>query len=503
MPSRRHVPAPGPVRLSKSGGEFTPKNILTRARNVFAPKVDKFTAGGCLSAQSQSRPTIRNMSCNYGQCPGGYISVGYDGTEWNYGSACKMYNMICVKSNYNTDDWMTVANCCNGVTAQKDCDPSLCVNSQACRDKMTSTTWCDSRDRINNPNCVKYLNANGNEDVKQSILARNCTAVDMAGGICRDWATSGKAHGQMDKAVISWCTDKLEAPPTVDPQLTEWALFRFKKVNRPWINMMITRPDNQAFQAFQQWDAKMNAAIRALGSPDAVMYPPVVYRDNSKDPICACILSQLNKSGEKTPPVACFDSACQLTGYQTNGMKTVAANCPSWVDCRSTVLAASSGTVDNVRVNQVCGEPPAGTYIPPITTPSTSMPAESPTADPSTAYGGIKDDKTLLKEDESRANLTAAVATPIINLPGIETISQQLSAPFAPNLFGNTSVAEVAIVFFALLILSAILYRVWMNRQAKKLIQGQYEAAIQYDKELELADQTQAIKESIAAMNVR
>lgn len=492
MPSRRHMPRTGPVRLGKSDGQFTVKNILT---NALGSKVDKFTPTTCVAAESLEREHINYQNGNRDTCPSGYKFVGLGNPQVsliqdprfpNNPMRTAVYNNTCIKSDYDTTTWTGVMNCCNGVTPAKDCDPKLCKNSQGCRDKLMSTSWCNNRSSMGRPECVTYLNAPGNEDVKVNILTNNCTAGDLHGGVCRDFVTSGKAHGQIDSAVVSWCTDKIQKPITEEQyMIIEWAKFRYT----PNVPMPSTRLYSQAVM-----DVKLAAAVAAVGgNPYKVIYPDPEYYNNSQDPICSCILSQLNKTGEKSPPVACFDSKCQLSGYQTTGMKNVAANCPSWVECRSTVLAASSGTVDNVKVNQMCGEPPAGTYTPPVPTSTPIM---------TTTIGGIKDDKTLLKEDEARA--TGTTPTPnIINMSGIQTLSQQLAAPFAPSLFGNTSVAEVSILFFVMLILGAIVYRSWMNRRATELIQGQYEAALEYDRQQELADRTREVKDSIAAMEAR
>lgn len=499
MPSRRHIPSFGPARLGKSDGQFTVKNILTKA---FGSSVDKFTASTCIGPESLEREHINYQDPNGNRCPAGYRFVGLGNPDKTFVATPGvgigwgvMYNNTCVKSDYNATDFSPVASCCTGATPAKNCDPSLCVGSQPCRDKMTS--FCSNPVwgyLFNQPECATYLNARGNEDVRSDILSKNCSAGNLAGGICRDFAKSGNGHGQMDSAVISWCTDKIQIPLTQEQKnIAAWTRYRhISGAPRPPVRL-----SDDAI-----WDVKMSTALAAAGgvqnpySWNKVMYPPPEYYNNSQDPICSCILSQLNKTGEKSPPVACFDSKCQMSGYQTVGMMRVAANCPSWVECRSTVLAASSGVVDNVKINQMCGVPPDGTPSIGTGTVPPSVPYVPPT--PATT-GGIKDDGTLLKEDEARAAGTKP-ATTVINMPAAQTLSQQLNAPFAPSLFGSTSIAEVSILFFVMLILGAILYRSWMNRQAAQLIQSQYAQALEYDKAQEHADRTVAVKEAIAAM---
>jgi len=480
--ARRRGPSTGPVRLAKSDGQFTPKNILDRAKSALSSRNDNFTAVACLPAGSLDRPNIRSMNCNQ-TCPGGYASFGYDGTEWNYGSACQMYNMICVKANYDKDTPSVVADCCNGVTAQKDCDSSLCRGSQTCRDKMRSI--CDAAGSFGSAACQTWLSSGENADMKAEILSKYCTAESLATGQCRAFAQSSASHGLMDAAVISWCTGKIPNPPIIDPKITEFARWRNNIGPQPSWYSASSSWNPSAYM--QTWDMKMQLAIAQFGL-DAVLHPQITYRDNSKDPICACILSPLNKYGDKAAPPSCFDTTCVATGYQTGGMKTISSKCPSWIECRSNINAIAGGTNEQVNVQQICGGDP----IVPTVGPS----AVTPTVAIIPVGGPIRDDKDLLKEDEARGT-TGTAAPPIALVAATPSIMEQLKKPFLPNLLGDTSILSVAILFFALVIISAILWRTWMNRRSRDL-----QTRLQSEQELmatspQVSPESQQIRETI------
>lgn len=482
------MPVTGPVRLVKSDGQFTPKNLISRAKSAIVGR-DNFTAGTCLSPGSLDRPNVRNMSCNIGQCPGGYTSYGYeDGTTWNYGSACNMRNMICVKNNYNTSDWKVVADCCNGLTAQKDCDSTLCRNSQGCRDKMR--TMCDTANAFGIAECQTWLNAGENMDMKQEIMPKYCTAEMMGSGACRAFASSAANYGLVDAAVTKWCTPgQIANPQPISSKLAEVTRWRMQGGPTPawyqadWQNAYITpwpwitiggNPTLGGIswtQYDQYWQLDMINAVKIYGL-DNVVNPKTTYRDNSKDPLCACLLSPLNKYGDKAAPPSCFDTSCVAGGYQTGGMKIVSSKCPSWVECRSNIAASSGGTNDKINVQQICGGPPIVDPVlvpPPAPAPTPVRPTSTPVTQPLPVPP--VDDKDKLLADEARGNAgTAGPNIPILPVLVTPSIAEQLGKPFAPNLFGSTSIASVAILFFAIVIISAILWRTWMNRKSTAMV---------------------------------
>lgn len=386
-----------------------------------------------------------------------------------------MYNMVCVKNSYDANTWYTVADCCNGVTPQKDCDPSLCKNSQACRSKMNGI--CDSPSMFNDPRCQTWMNVANNADQRQELMSKYCTAESLAAGTCRDFASSPDSHGRMDAAVIRWCTPgKIANPPKVSTKLTQYAKWQIKGAappewfqddynNRnlapwPWVysgggsGLTIGMQINDMNTYNQRWEQELQMA-RVVIPIAEILNPTVTYRDNSKDPICSCINSTLvAELGRGAPPPACFDPACRATGYKTSGDLASSSPCPNWTDCRSTINAIAGGTNKQVNVQQICGGP----AIPP-----TPLPPSLLSNVPTTPL--IKDDKQLLLDDEARAaGTTPAVVVPVVATPGL---ADQLNKPFAPSITGDTSIASVGILFFALVIVSAILWRTWANQRSQ------------------------------------
>lgn len=487
-PSRWRPSMNGPVRLIKSDGQFSGSSSLKpKGGRKSRSTVSGFTAGVCLPAGSLERPNIRSLNCNQ-SCPAGYGSYGYDGTQWNYESACNMYNMICIKSDYEKDNWTAVSDCCNGVTAQKDCDSTLCPLGQGCRDKMTEI--CNKPDVYGTAQCQTWLARAGNEDMLQTILGKQCTAEMFASGQCRNFALDPKSHGLMDAEVTKWCTPgQIKNPSGVDPKLSEWARYRLRNGPEPSWAYFIYSSNRDA--GIQQWDGQMNERLFQMGginsghndaNVDALITPPVTYRDNSQDKICACIASPLNKLGSAVAPPTCFDTSCQAGGYRTGTMKAVSQKCPSYTDCRTSVAAVAGGTNQQVNIQQICGSPPivpgvvtnAGTIIPPGS--STPVSGSAP---------GQKDDKQLLLDDEARAAAAKSGPPPRIDLNVTPGLADQLNKPFMPGQFGDMSIASVGILFFALVILSAILWRTWANRQSQDFAERLQAEQIRADQNLQ------------------
>jgi hypothetical protein len=78
-----------------------------------------------------------------------------------------------------------------------------------------------------------------------------------------------------------------------------------------------------------------------------------------------------------------------------------------------------------------------------------------------------KDDKQLLLDDEARA-AAAPGGAPVVNVNVTPGLADQLNKPFMPSITGDMSIASVGILFFALVIISAILWRTWANKQSQE-----------------------------------
>lgn len=495
MPSWRHAQILGPIKLTKSQGQFTTRNILLRKNE----SVDGFTPDTCLDAGSRERPYMIHTSCNVGQCPGGYGLAGYEpGETWHYSPPCWMKNMVCVKNNYDTTTDSVVANCCNGISQQKDCDPSLCKNSKMCRDKMER--MCNKQSTFGNNQCQTWLNASENADKKAEILPRYCFPESLADGPCRAFAQSTASHGLMDDAVKQWCTPgTIKLPNSVDQKTVDFA--RWQTLNTPQPSWWI--PDFMTAYALgnvrsegefrNKWQVKMLNAINNFGLAE-VQNPTTRYRDNSKDPICACYLSPLNKYGDKTAPPSCFDAACTMGGYQTGGQKLVAQRCPSLTECRSSIMAASGGSNKEINVQQICGGPPIE--------PSPNTAILNPLVPPA-------DDKARLLEDEKRGGATPP-KPPTVEPPTVEPPKQesswrdQLQKPFAPDLLGDTSIESVAVLFFAIIIISAILWRMWSDKKRQKFQEAlqmeQFQIALDQPSRLEPNEAQMAVQGQLSQM---
>jgi hypothetical protein len=498
------MPAAGPVRLVKSDGQFTPANLLRDAKSAAergvsalvkrnGSKNDTFTPGGCLPRDSPERPFTRVLWCNKDQCGGRDIPAGYDRTEWNWGSACTMYNMKCIKGDYDTQTWTVVADCCNGDTPQRDCDPSLCRMSQNCRDKMQY--FCDKPSMFGDPRCQKWLNAEENIDKKLEILPKYCTDTSLAGGPCRDFARSSLSHGRMDAAVTDWCTKKYPDPPKVDPKVSEYTRWRFKGAPKPaWLDAAFALTGDTSMNGWiaftQQWENQMNASAAKIGLEETAN-PTITYHDNSKDPICACIASPLNKYGDKAAPPSCFDTNCTAGGYQTGGQKLIATKCPSWVECRSNIAASAGGTNTGINVQQICGGP---AIQEPVATPTATQTQPLPVPP--------QDDKDKLLADEARGDASKSNTSMMLPVIAIPSVIEQLNKPFVPGMFGDVSIASVAIMFFAIVIISAILWKTWMNRRSADLaarLQAEQNAQFQTD----LASQPRSPEENQVSLAIQ
>lgn len=80
-------------------------------------------------------------------------------------------------------------------------------------------------------------------------------------------------------------------------------------------------------------------------------------KKNTTDSLCSCINSSLNNlPGSASAPAACFDNACQTTGYKTKAMHDISKNCPSYteINCNQILTSTDSSAIQNSNLKQIC-----------------------------------------------------------------------------------------------------------------------------------------------------
>ncbi len=452
----------GPVRMNKRDGQvstvtrvdgmaemraFVPKpvnggaysKLVDVVKNKLGSARSAFTGQTCLDRGSLERENIVLTHPQPGFCPPGFTPLSHQRDGLNYRNHC-------IRKDYDTTTPSVVADCCNGTTPAKNCDPSLCRGSSKCREKMM--TYCDSASTFGTSRCQKWLDAVENEDVAPALLAKYCKGEDFASGKCRSFASTRSSYGKVDAEMKRFCTEKFAQPLPVAAEITEWAKWRLKGGKMPASYIYSSNEDRAGL--VERMDREMYMAISRHGEAE-VLAPTVQYKSYAKDPLCACIMSSANAYGASAPP-SCFDSACTGGGYQTAGQMQIAIKCPSYTDCRASVLASSGGSNSAVNIQQMCGPaPPASPVLPNQETqePGGATPGTIPTVpsnDP-----GVKDDHKLLTQDEENANPAS---------------TKPASTPAESSAALNAG--QMVVLFFAVVVLTAILGRAWMNHRAHK-----------------------------------